>query len=257
MTDKFKITEEVSIYKGALKLLKHYDEVHQQYKALKNMEIKPEKEIEAPAPKPVPDRPVANDKMFQSHKTLCDILALIILAGITVLFCFYLIPEGFYKPIFKYAVAGYYITEIHIGFLVALIICMLFNKIAIGNLAKKVDAQSTEIEKWVDEKIGIENSNHMEQELYFAKQEEQEKQLDEIRKKNELQMQAYMNTMKHIQQDYMRTYASKVPNEIANIEGLEQKIAELEEKMKEPLMQAETQPVFSNPFPDLDAESED
>ena len=260
MTDKFKITEEVSVLKGALKLLKHYDEVYQQYKELKDTEVVPTEVIEAPTPKPIPKKPVASDKVFQSHKTLCDVLALVILAGITLLFCLYLIPQGIYKPVFKYEIAGYYVTEIHVGFIIALIICMVFNSIVINGLAKKVNKQSEEIEKWVDEKIAVKDENRANQEAYFARQEEQEKQLDEIRKKNELQLQAYMNTMKHIQQDYMRTYASKIPNNIASVEGLETKIAELEEMMKEPLMQAETQPVFSNPFPELadeDLEADD
>lgn len=252
MTEKFQITEEVSIYKGALKLLKHYDEVYQQYKELETKEFKAE-EIPEPQDKPIPSRPVANDKLFQSHKTMCNVLAFIVLAGITALFCFYLVPNGIYTPQYKLRIADYYLTEIHIAFVATFIVCLIFNNIAINRLKKNVVKHSTDIEHWVDEKLAIQNDNAMNREIYEARIAEEEKETNELKKANELKMQALSTTLKNIQKDYMKNYAPKVPNSLATVEGLERKIAELEEKMKEPLIQSNnTQPVFTSPFPQID-----
>lgn len=259
MRDKFKVTEEISVYSGALKLLKRYDETRNAFEKVKVASVPPEP-VPAPVLKKLPEKPELEFKAKSYFTTARWVIRIAEAIAIFVLFDFYLIPNLIYIPEYIFPVAGYHFSEVDIAIAAGVILSALVDGFIAGGIKKRELAGAEEaFEKYADEVKSVKAENKKLEEDYAAACEQQKKVEGEAAMTSQLKMQSYRTTMDHIQKDYMKTYSRRVPNSIASIEGLEKKISELEAELAE-IEEAVKKPEVekgSNPFDDAEIETEE
>lgn len=258
MRDKFKVTEEISVYSGALKLLKRYDETRNAFEKAKTASVPPEP-VPAPVLKKLPEKPELEFKAKSYFTTARWVIRIAEAIAIFVLFDFYLIPNNIYIPEYIFPVAGYHFSEVDIAIAAGVILSALVDGFIAGGIKKRELTGVEAFEKYVDEVKSVKEENKKLEEDYAAACEQQKKIEGEAAMTNKLKMQSFKTTMDHIQKDYMKTYSRRVPNSIASIEGLEKKISELEAELAE-IEEAVKKPEVekgSNPFDDAEIETEE
>ena len=212
MLENIEKFETLSTYKGALKLLKHYDAVYKEYENLKaNLDDAKEN---ASKLKVIPEKDFEEPK--KSHSILILMIGLILAIALVVVTKMCLIPSGYYYPrYYLFDLSGYEITEVEV---VAVLIVVLFLIISLINNTRYVKRYNEYVDKCdeYDKKCReITEENH-----------------DEDEKLNELKLVSYKTTLKHLRDEYMKTYADKIPSEYVDIKMLEEKIGELEHAEK-------------------------
>ena len=258
MRDKFQVTEEISVYSGALKLLKRYDETRNAFEKAKAASI-PAEPGPAPVPKKMPEKPEPELKAKSYFTTARWVIRIAAAIGTFALFDFYLIPSNIYIPEFIFPVAGYALSEVDIAIAAGVILSVLVDCFIAGGIKKRELAGVEVFEKYADDVKSVEAENKKLEEDYAAACEQQKKIEGEAAMTNKLKMQSYKTTMEHIQKDYMKTYSRRVPNSLASIEGLEKKISELEAELAE-IEEAVKKPEVEkglNPFDDAEIETEE
>lgn len=256
MRDKFQVTEEISVYSGALKLLKRYDETRNAFEKAKAASVPPEP-VSTPVLKKVPEKPEPELKAKSYFTTARWVIRVVTMLGLFALFDFYLIPSNIYIPEYIFPVAGYNFSEVDIAIVAGVILSLLVDCFIAGGIKKRELAGVEVFEKYADDVKNVEAENKKLEEDYAAACEQQKKIEGEAAMTNKLKMQSYKTTMEHIQKDYMKTYSRRVPNSLASIEGLEKKISELEAELAE-IEKAVKKPEAeeeSNPFAEI-AETE-
>lgn len=258
MRDKFKVTEEISVYSGALKLLKRYDETRNAFEKAKAASI-PAEPGPAPVPKKMPEKPEPELKAKSYFTTARWVIRVVTMLGLFALFDFYLIPNSIYIPEYIFPVAGYHFSEVDIAIVAGVILSLLVDCFIAGGIKKRELAGVEVFEKYADDVKNVEAENKKLEEDYAAACEQQKKIEGEAAMTNKLKMQSFKTTMEHIQKDYMKTYSRRVPNSLASIEGLEKKISELEAELAE-IEEVVKKPEAeggSNPFDDAEIETEE
>ena len=259
MRDKFKVTEELSVYSGALKLLKRYDETRNAFEKAKAASVPPEP-VPAPVLKKLPEKPEPVFKAKSYFTTARWVIRVVTMVGVFALFDFYLIPGNIYIPEYIFPVAGYHFSEVDIAIVAGVILSALVDFFIAGGIKKRELADVEEaFKKYADEVKRVKAENKKLEEDYAAACEQQKKVEGEAAMTSQLKMQSYRTTMDHIQKDYMKTYSKRVPVSIASIEGLEKKISELEAELAE-IEEAVKKPEVekgSNPFDDAEIETEE
>lgn len=258
MRDKFQVTEEISVYSGALKLLKRYDETRNAFEKAKAASVPPEP-VPAPVPKKMPEKPELEFKAKSYFTTARWVIRVVTMLGLFALFDFYLIPNSIYIPEYIFPVAGYAFSEVDIAIVAGVILSLLVDCFIAGGIKKRELAGVEVFEKYVDDVKNVEAENKKLEEDYAAACEQQKKIEGEAAMTNKLKMQSFKTTMEHIQKDYMKTYSRRVPNSLASIEGLEKKISELEAELAE-IEEVVKKPEAeggSNPFDDAEIETEE
>ena len=254
MRDKFQVTEEISVYSGALKLLKRYDETRNAFEKAKAASVPPEP-VPEPVLKKLPEKPEPEFKAKSYFATTRWVIRIVTMLGLFALFDFYLIPNAMYIPEYVFPVAGYAFSEVDIAIAAGVILSVLVDCFIAGGIKKRELAGVEEaFEKYADEVKSVEAENKKLEEDYAAACEQQKKVEGEAAMANKLKMQSYKTTMDHIQKDYMKTYSKRVPVSIASIEGLEKKISELEAELTE-IEEAVKKPEAeegSNPFAEIE-----
>lgn len=256
MRDKFQVTEEISVYSGALKLLKRYDETRNAFEKAKAASVPPEP-VPEPVLKKLPEKPELEFKAKSYFTTARWVIRVVTMFGLFALFDFYLIPNSIYIPEYIFPVAGYNFSEVDIAIVAGVILSLLVDCFIVGGIKKREIAGVEVFEKYADEVKNVEAENKKLEEDYAAACEQQKKVEGEAAMTSQLKMQSYRTTMDHIQKDYMKTYSKRVPVSIASIEGLEKKISELEAELAE-IEKAVKKPEAeegSNPFAEI-AETE-
>lgn len=257
MRDKFQVTEEISVYSGALKLLKRYDETRNAFEKAKAASVPPEP-VPEPVLKKLPEKPEPELKAKNYFTTARWVIRIAAAIGVFALFDFYLIPSNIYIPEYIFPVAGYHFSEVDIAIIAGLILSVLVDGFIAGGIKKRELAGAEEaFEKYADEVKSVKAENKKLEEDYAAACEQQKKVEGEAAMTSQLKMQSYRTTMDHIQKDYMKTYSRRVPNSIASIEGLEKKISELEAELAEieEVVKKPEAEEGSNPFAEI-AETE-
>ena len=258
MRDTFQVTEEISVYSGALKLLKRYDETRNAFEKAKATSAPPEP-VPEPALKKLPEKPEPEFKAKSYFATTRWVIRIVTMLGLFALFDFYLIPNSIYIPEYIFPVAGYAFSEVDIAIVAGVILSLLVDCFIAGGIKKRELAGVEVFEKYADDVKNVEAENKKLEEDYAAACEQQKKIEGEAAMTNKLKMQSFKTTMEHIQKDYMKTYSRRVPNSIASIEGLEKKISELEAELAE-IEEAVKKPEVekgSNPFDDAEIETEE
>lgn len=258
MRDTFQVTEEISVYSGALKLLKRYDETRNAFEKAKAASVPPEP-VPEPVLKKLPEKPELEFKAKSYFTTARWVIRVVTMLGLFALFDFYLIPSNIYIPEYIFPVAGYALSEVDIEIAAGVILSVLVDCFIAGGIKKRELAGVEVFEKYADEVKNVEAENKKLEEDYAAACEQQKKIEGEAAMTNKLKMQSYKTTMEHIQKDYMKTYSKRVPNSLASIEGLEKKISELEAelaKIEEAVKKPEVEK-GSNPFDDAEIETEE
>lgn len=258
MRDKFQVTEEISVYSGALKLLKRYDETRNAFEKAKAASVPPET-VPAPVLKKLPEKPEPAFKAKSYFTTARWVIMVVTMLGLFALFDFYLIPNSIYIPEYIFPVAGYHFSEVDIAIVAGVILSLFVDCFIAVGIKKRELAGVEAFEKYADEVKKVEAENKKLEEDYAAACEQQKKIEGEAAMTNKLKMQSFKTTMDHIQKDYMKSYSRRVPNSIASIEGLEKKISELEAELAE-IEEAVKKPEVekgSNPFDDADETEED
>lgn len=259
MRDKFKVTEEISVYSGALKLLKRYDETRNAFEKAKAASVPPEP-VPEPVLKKLPEKPEPEFKAKSYFATTRWVIRVVTMLGLFALFDFYLIPSNIYIPEYIFPVAGYHFSEVDIAIVAGVILSALVDFFIAGGIKKRELAGVEEaFKKYADEVKRVKAENKKLEEDYAAACEQQKKVEGEAAMTSQLKMQSYRTTMDHIQKDYMKTYSKRVPVSIASIEGLEKKISELEAELAE-IEEAVKKPEVekgSNPFDDAEIETEE
>ena len=258
MRDKFKVTEEISVYSGALKLLKRYDETRNAFEKAKAASI-PAEPGPAPVPKKMPEKQEPELKAKSYFTTARWVIRVVTMLGLFALFDFYLIPNSIYIPEYIFPVAGYHFSEVDIAIVAGVILSLLVDCFIAGGIKKRELAGVEVFEKYADDVKNVEAENKKLEEDYAAACEQQKKIEGEAAMTNKLKMQSFKTTMEHIQKDYMKTYSRRVPNSLASIEGLEKKISELEAELAE-IEEVVKKPEAeggSNPFDDAEIETEE
>lgn len=259
MRDKFKVTEEISVYSGALKLLKRYDETRNAFEKAKAASVPPEP-VPEPVLKKLPEKPEPEFKAKSYFATTRWVIRITEAIGVFALFDFYLIPNLIYIPEYIFPVAGYHFSEVDIAIVAGVILSVVMDCFIAGGIKKRELADVEEaFEKYADEVKRVKAENKKLEEDYAAACEQQKKVEGEAAMTSQLKMQSYRTTMDHIQKDYMKTYSKRVPVSIASIEGLEKKISELEAELAE-IEEAVKKPEVekgSNPFDDAEIETEE
>lgn len=256
MRDKFQVTEEISVYSGALKLLKRYDETRNAFEKAKAASVPPEP-VPEPVLKKLPEKPEPELKAKNYFTTARWVIRVVTMLGLFALFDFYLIPSNIYIPEYIFPVAGYAFSEVDIAIVASVILSLLVDCFIAGGIKKRELAGVEVFEKYADDVKNVEAENKKLEEDYAAACEQQKKIEGEAAMTNKLKMQSFKTTMEHIQKDYMKTYSRRVPNSLASIEGLEKKISELEAELAE-IEKAVKKPEAeegSNPFAEI-AETE-
>lgn len=250
MRDKFQVTEEISVYSGALKLLKRYDETRNAFEKAKASSVPPEP-VPEPVLKKLPEKPELEFKAKSYFTTARWVIRAVTMLGLFALFDFYLIPNSIYIPEYIFPVAGYHFSEVDIAIVAGVILSVLVDGFIAGGIKKRELAGVEAFEKYADDVKNVEAENKKLEEDYAAACEQQKKIEGEAAMTNKLKMQSFKTTMEHIQKDYMKTYSKRVPNSLASIEGLEKKISELETELAE--IEKAVKPEAeegSNPFTD-------
>lgn len=258
MRDKFQVTEEISVYSGALKLLKRYDETRNAFEKAKAASAPPEP-VPEPVLKKLPEKPELEFKAKSYFTTARWVIRVVTMLGLFALFDFYLIPNSIYIPEYVFPVAGYAFSEVDIAIVASVILSLLVDCFIAGGIKKRELAGVEVFEKYADDVKNVEAENKKLEEDYAAACEQQKKIEGEAAMTNKLKMQSFKTTMEHIQKDYMKSYSRRVPNSIASIEGLEKKISELEAELAE-IEEAVKKPEVekgSNPFDDAEIEKEE
>ena len=258
MRDKFKVTEELSVYSGALKLLKRYDETRNAFEKAKEASVPPEP-VPEPVLKKLPEKPEPEFKAKSYFATTRWVIRITEAIGVFALFDFYLIPNNIYIPEYIFPVAGYAFSEVDIAIAAGVILSVLVDGFIAGGIKKRELAGVEAFEKYADEVKSVKAENKKLEEDYAAACEQQKKIEGEAAMTSKLKMQSYKTTMDHIQKDYMKSYSRRVPNSIASIEGLEKKISELEAELAE-IEEAVKKPEVekgSNPFADAEIETKE
>ena len=258
MRDKFQVTEEISVYSGALKLLKRYDETRNAFEKAKAASVPPEP-VPEPVLKKLPEKPELEFKAKSYFTTARWVIRVVTMFGLFALFDFYLIPNSIYIPEYIFPVAGYNFSEVDIAIVAGVILSLLVDCFIVGGIKKREIAGVEVFEKYADEVKNVEAENKKLEEDYAAACEQQKKVEGEAAMTSQLKMQSYRTTMDHIQKDYMKTYSKRIPVSIASIEGLEKKISELEAELAE-IEEAVKKPEVekgSNPFDDAEIETEE
>ena len=256
MRDKFKVTEEISVYSGALKLLKRYDETRNAFEKAKAASVPPE-QIPAPVLKKLPEKPEPAFKAKNYFTTARWVIRIAEAIAVFALFDFYLIPNAMYIPEDVFPVAGYAFSEVDIAIVAGVILSLFVDGFIAGGIKKRELAGVEVFEKYADDVKNVEAENKKLEEDYAAACEQQKKIEGEAAMTNKLKMQSFKTTMEHIQKDYMKTYSRRVPNSLASIEGLEKKISELEAELAEieEVVKKPEAEEGSNPFAEI-AETE-
>ena len=257
MRDTFQVTEEISVYSGALKLLKRYDETRNAFEKAKAASVPPEP-VPEPVLKKLPEKPELELKAKSYFTTARWVIRVVTMLGLFALFDFYLIPSNIYIPEYIFPVAGYAFSEVDIAIVASVILSLLVDCFIAGGIKKRELAGVEAFEKYADEVKSVEAENKKLEEDYAVACEQQKKIEGEAAMTNKLKMQSYKTTMEHIQKDYMKTYSRRVPNSLASIEGLEKKISELEAELAE-IEKAVKKPEAeeeSNPFAEIEAEKD-
>lgn len=256
MRDKFQVTEEISVYSGALKLLKRYDETRNAFEKAKAASVPPET-VPAPVLKKLPEKPEPVFKAKSYFTTARWVIRIAEAIAVFALFDFYLIPSNIYIPEYIFPVAGYNFSEVDIAIAAGVILSVLVDCFIAGGIKKRELAGVEVFEKYADDVKNVEAENKKLEEDYAAACEQQKKIEGEAAMTNKLKMQSFKTTMDHIQKDYMKTYSRRVPNSIASIEGLEKKISELEAELAEieEVVKKPEAEEGSNPFAEI-AETE-
>ena len=206
----------LSTYKGALALLKHYDELYSELKGLKaKLAILQEKpELKELPPKPDMEEPSGG------HGVIIALIGLILCVAFFAIDIFNLIPATIFIPKLRINFFSYDLNEISlvgIGILaIFLIIAIVKESVASIKLDKYYDAL-LEYEEKV-EKITKENEEI---------EAESKVNLEEA-KLLELKISSTQTTLKHLQTEYMKTYSKVIPLELASIEKLESAIDTIE-----------------------------
>lgn len=258
MRDKFQVTEEISVYSGALKLLKRYDETRNSFEKAKAASVPPEP-VPEPVLKKLPEKPELEFKAKSYFTTARWVIRVVTMLGLFALFDFYLIPNSIYIPEYIFPVAGYAFSEVDIAIVAGVILSLLVDCFIAGGIKKRELAGVEVFEKYADDVKNVEAENKKLEEDYAAACEQQKKIEGEAAMTNKLKMQSFKTTMEHIQKDYMKTYSRRVPNSLASIEGLEKKISELEAELAE-IEEVVKKPEAeggSNPFDDAEIETEE
>lgn len=259
MRDKFQVTEEISVYSGALKLLKRYDETRNAFEKAKAASVPPEP-VPAPVLKKLPEKPEPVFKAKSFFTTARWVIRVVTMLGLFALFDFYLIPNLIYIPEYIFPVAGYHFSEVDIAIVAGVILSVVMDCfIARGIKKRELAGVEEAFKKYADEVKRVKAENKKLEEDYAAACEQQKKVEGEAAMTSQLKMQSYRTTMDHIQKDYMKTYSKRVPVSIASIEGLEKKISELEAELAE-IEEAVKKPEVekgSNPFDDAEIETEE
>lgn len=256
MRDKFQVTEEISVYSGALKLLKRYDETRNAFEKAKAASVPPEP-VPEPVLKKLPEKPELEFKAKSYFTTARWVIRVVTMLGLFALFDFYLIPNSIYIPEYIFPVAGYAFSEVDIAIVAGVILSLLVDCFIAGGIKKRELAGVEVFEKYADDVKNVEAENKKLEEDYAAACEQQKKIEGEAAMTNKLKMQSFKTTMEHIQKDYMKTYSRRVPNSLASIEGLEKKISELEAELAEieEVVKKPEAEEGSNPFAEI-AETE-
>lgn len=259
MRDKFQVTEEISVYSGALKLLKRYDETRNAFEKAKAASAPPEP-VPAPVLKKLPEKPEPVLKAKSYFTTARWVIRIAEAIAVFALFDFYLIPNAMYIPEYVFPVAGYAFSEVDIAIAAGVILSVLVDCFIAGGIKnRELAGVEKAFEKYADEVKSVKAENKKLEEDYAAACEQQKKIEGEAAMTNKLKMQSYKTTMDHIQKDYMKSYSRRVPNSIASIEGLEKKISELEAELaeiEEAVKKSEVEK-GSNPFDDAEIETEE
>lgn len=258
MRDKFQVTEEISVYSGALKLLKRYDETRNAFEKAKAASVPPEP-VPEPVLKKLPEKPELEFKAKSYFTTARWVIMVVTMLGLFALFDFYLIPNSIYIPEYVFPVAGYHFSEVDIAIVAGVVLSLLVDCFIAGGIKKRELAGVEVFEKYADDVKNVEAENKKLEEDYAAACEQQKKIEGEAAMTNKLKMQSFKTTMEHIQKDYMKTYSRRVPNSLASIEGLEKKISELEAELAE-IEEVVKKPEAeggSNPFDDAEIETEE
>ena len=256
MRDKFQVTEEISVYSGALKLLKRYDETRNAFEKAKAASVPPEP-VPEPVLKKLPEKPEPAFKAKNYFTTARWVIRIAEAIAVFALFDFYLIPNAMYIPEYVFPVAGYAFSEVDIAIAAGVILSVLVDGFIAGGIKKRELAGVEVFEKYADDVKNVEAENKKLEEDYAAACEQQKKIEGEAAMTNKLKMQSFKTTMEHIQKDYMKTYSRRVPNSLASIEGLEKKISELEAELAEieEVVKKPEAEEGSNPFAEI-AETE-
>lgn len=256
MRDKFQVTEEISVYSGALKLLKRYDETRNAFEKAKAASVPPEP-VPEPVLKKLPEKPELEFKAKSYFTTARWVIRVVTMLGLFALFDFYLIPNSIYIPEYVFPVAGYAFSEVDVAIVAGVILSLFVDGFIAGGIKKRELAGVEVFEKYADDVKNVEAENKKLEEDYAAACEQQKKIEGEAAMTNKLKMQSFKTTMEHIQKDYMKTYSRRVPNSLASIEGLEKKISELEAELAEieEVVKKPEAEEGSNPFAEI-AETE-
>lgn len=211
--------ELLSIYIGAYKLLKHYDDIYNQYQTIVDVEVK------EPTYAEVPDEDSKIKLPRKSHGFLLSLIGVILGVGLVLGSHYYFIPNGYYVPLYRfYKVSTYTITEVEVA---GLAIMALFFVIAIIN---KIIAHHSEniyfakVQEYEDSRNAIISNNKKLKEDYESKKQV----ADETQIINKMKRENLKTTMYHLQQEYMLKYSKIIPAEDVDLEILSNKIKEME-----------------------------
>lgn len=211
--------ELLSVYIGAYKLLKHYDDVYNQYQAIVDVEVK------EPAYTEVPDEDSKIKLPKKSHAFLISLIGILLGVGLVLGTNYYLISEGYYTTLYHFfIIKTYTITEVEVA---GVAIAVLFFLIAIINKAVSHHAETVyldEVQEYEDNRNAIISSNQKLKEDYESKK----KVADETQVINKMKRENLKTTMYHLQQEYMLKYSKAIPADDVDLEVLSNKIKELE-----------------------------
>lgn len=206
----------LSTYKGALALLKHYDELYSELKGLKaKLAILQEKpELKELPPKPDMEEPSGG------HGVIIALIGLILCVAFFAIDIFNLIPTNVFVPKLHIEFFGYDLNEIS---LVGVGILAVFLIVAIV----KESFASVKLDRYYDTLLEYEENVEKITKENEKIEAESKSNLEDI-KLLELKISSTQTTLKHLQAEYMKTYANSIPAELASIEKLESAIKEIE-----------------------------
>lgn len=209
----------LSVYIGAYKLLKHYDDIYNQYKAVVDMEI------QEPTYAEVPDEDSKIKLPKKSHGLLISLIGIILGAGLVLGTHYYLIPNGYYKVLYHFfEISTYTITEVEIA---GLAIVLLFFLIAIINKLIAHHSENVYFEK-IQEYENNRNSIISNNQKLKDEYEKQKAVADETIVINKMKRENLETTMRHLQEEFMLKYSKSIPADDVDLETLSNKIKELE-----------------------------
>lgn len=211
--------ELLSVYIGAYKLLKHYDDIYNQYQTIVDVDVKEPDYTE------VPDEDSKIKLPKKSHGLLISAIGILLSVGLVLGTNYYLIPEGYYTTLYHFFfINTYTVTEVEIA---GVAVTLLFFLIAIINKAIANHAETVyldEIQEYEENRNAIISNNQKLKDEYESKK----KVADETQVINKMKRENLKTTMYHLQQEYMLKYSKAIPADDVDLEILSNKIKELE-----------------------------